>query len=104
MPALAAYIGSIFSSLLVFFAAFFTKKVAVIIAIISVLTASAVAFASVIQGYLDQLIVDTPTGILGFGLSLLPSNTDAVISVIVATHIAVYAHNWFIRLVQARNF
>ena len=103
MPALAAFIGSLFTSLLTFFGLYLTKKVLVIAAVIAVLTASVVAFSLTIQGLLDSLNVSYPTGPVAVGLSLLPSNTNTCVSVIVSTHVAVWAHNWFIKIVSARN-
>ena len=103
MAALATFIGSIFATALSFVTLYLVKRIAIIAALIAILTASVVAFALVMQGLLNQLNVAYPTGSIATGLSMLPSNTNLCVSIIVTTYIASWAHNWFVKMVTMRS-
>lgn len=102
MPIFAAFVLALFTSLVAFLVEFVTKKILVIAAIIAAMVLAAAAFAAVISYSLSQLSFDAPV-FLSVGLSLLPSNTDVCISIIVTVKIAAWAHSWYLKTLSVKG-
>jgi len=87
MPFLA-WIGSAFSASWGFVAADTTKKYAQLAAGIAAILVLAGVLKSAFDAAISSISAAAPTGAVAFGLSLLPSNTIACISVIFAALVA----------------
>lgn len=104
MPALAAFIGTLFTSLLTFFGLYLTKRIAIIAVVLTMITAVVTAFTLAMSGILQGLQNIYPTGGVALGLALLPSNTDTCIAAVVTTHITAWAYSWNTRILQYKLF
>jgi hypothetical protein len=85
---LVAWVWSTFVSLVGFFAQYFTKKFALVAAAITSFTAILLGFKLAIESAISGLISFAPTGVVLFGLQLLPSNTGNCITALATAYTA----------------
>lgn len=98
MPLLAAFIGTIFSSVASFFATYLSKRVAISLAVIAVLVAVTAAFVTAIQALIAGVMVAAPAEVAIAAGWFLPSNTDECIAAIGSAHALRWAYDWNTRL------
>jgi hypothetical protein len=82
------WIQSLFMAIASFFGEFMTKKIAMVAAAVTALTAIMATFKVAIDAALNAITAITPTGAFLFGLGLLPSNTTACITAILTAQTA----------------
>lgn len=102
MPILGALIGSLVAALAKFLGEAFARRVIIIGAVIAGFVISAGVFGVLVQSLIDQVSVASPTGWAAYGLSLLPSNTDDCVAVIVAVEIGAWLHQWQVKILSTK--
>ena len=98
LPWLAAFIGSILSGLISFFARYFSKKWAVLAAVIVAITATTVTFIALIEGLMAGITTAAPS-MAGWGL-LLPDNLSACVAAYITARIAKWVYYWHTTVIQ----
>lgn len=102
IPWLATAIGAFFSSLLAFFATYFTKRIAVLSAVIAVIASLTLGFIAAIEGLAASITYVQPD--LSGAFAILPSNFSSCVSVIVTAKILKWAYGWNVHLAQMKLF
>lgn len=102
IPWLATAIGTFFSGTIAFLAQFFTRRIAVIAAVIAVITSLTLGFVAAIEGLLATITYAAPdlTGVF----AILPGNFSTCISVIVTAKMLKWAYGWNVALAQMKLF
>lgn len=98
LPWLASAIGGMFSSVFGFFAAYLTKRVALIATVIALVFGATLAFLLLIQGLMSGIHVAFPS--LGPVGLIVPANVPACISAMITGRIAHWAYGWNVRIFQ----
>ena len=102
IPWLATAIGSLFTSTLGFFAAFVTRRIAILTAVITVIISLTLAFIAAIEGLISGISYAAPD--LSGAFAILPVNFSSCLSVIVTAKILKWAYGWNIALAQMKLF
>jgi len=98
MPLLAAFLGSVFTSIATFLAEYLTRRVAIAAAVIAVLVSLTAAFVAALNGLMDAVLYVAPDA-LALGASwVVPANTDECIGAIVSAHLLRWAYDWHVKL------
>lgn len=100
MPLLAGLLGGMFTKLFDFFATFLTKRIAIIAAVVTAITALYLTFATGIQGLIDGVQLVSAGGWFDLGLSFLPENTNDCLTAIIGGKLLSHAYIWNARIVQ----
>ena len=104
IPLLAGIIGGLFTSFFTYLAKFFTKKIAVAIAVIAVIISLTTAFIALISGMMAAISVVTPPYV-SLAMSLVvPNNATACVSAIITARLAHWAYAWNVRIIQYKLF
>ena len=100
MPLLASWLGSLLASLVSFFAVFLTKRIAIVVAVITAAAVLTGAFVAALQGLMIGIASATPTWLaLGWGW-LGPDNIDECAAAIISAHILRWVYYWNIKIIQ----
>ena len=104
MPLIAALIGGLFTSLFAYLAKFYTKKIAVAFAIITLLLTATTAFIALISGLMASVVAVSPP-FLSVAIQLVvPDNAATCMSAILTARIARWAYEWNVRIIQYKLF
>lgn len=104
MPILAAWLGSLFTSLVSFFAVVITKRVAIIAAVLTAVISVTAAFVAAMQGLFTAISYAAPAEInLAWGW-LVPDNLDNCIAAVIAGHLLRWAYDWNVKVLQMKLF
>jgi len=104
MPLLASLIASLFTSTVAFFAAFITKRLAIIAAVLVIAGTITVAFIGAVQGLIDGLLWAAPTELgLAWGW-FIPDNMDNCIAAVIAAELLRWAYDWNVKVLQMKLF
>lgn len=101
MPILAAFLGNALFSLASFFAKWFTKQIALRLALIAgvlVLTTGFVAGINSLHAGLSAVVIPDFVNIAASWF--VPSNLDECVGVVVAAHLARWVYAWNIKIIQ----
>lgn len=102
MPLLAAWIGSLISSIAGFFAAWMSKQIAIRIAVIAALVAFTTTFVTAIRGILAALSYATPPQ-LSMALSwIVPTNVDVCLAAWASAAALRWAYDWNTKIIQMK--
>ena len=104
LPWLAGVFGTFFTGLVGFLATFLTKRIAVAAAAISAVLILLGTFTLAATTAINSVIASYPVGVVAYGLSMLPSNTDTCIAAILTVRIAGYTYFWMNKVIQTRMF
>lgn len=96
------WLSTLFTSVVTFFAQYVTKRFAVIAAGIASFTAVLLTFKVAIETIISGLISFAPTGVVLFGLGLLPSNTGNCIAAIAAGYTAAQVYVYWRNIIAFR--
>lgn len=100
MPIFAAWVGSLITSIATFFAAFLTKRVAIVLAVIVAAGAFTVTFIAGLNAIIAGIVYAIPPSI-SLGMSwFIPSNMDDCIAAIMAAHVLRWVYDWNIKVIQ----
>ena len=102
IPWLATAIGSFFSSTIGFLAAFVTRRLAVISAVVAVILSLTVGFIAAIEGLLSTITYVSPD--LSGVFAIVPGNFSTCVSVIVTARLLKWAYGWNVALAQMKLF
>lgn len=83
-----------------FFAVSLTKKTAQIIASIALAVTVTATFFAFLSSSLSSIVASAPGGLVAAGISLLPSNTNACLAVVITVKAASWLYDWQVRLIQ----
>lgn len=103
MPLLAAFIGGLITKLVDVLLELFSKKLVIAAALISALITAYIAVMAVISDSLASINYNDVPTILAYGLSMLPSNTDDCIAIIITTKAAVALYNFQSTAIKLRG-
>jgi len=93
MGALLLWIGNIIAGAIAWFSGFFTKKVALAVAAVAALSSLWAGFIVAIQASINAVVITVPTW-AAVGINILPSNTSALLGLILTAEIALRAFNY----------
>ncbi|MFK5891205.1 MAG: DUF5455 family protein [Flavobacteriaceae bacterium] len=100
MPLLAAYLGNLLFGIAAWFGTFLTKRIAILVAIIAMVTTLTAAFVVLIESAIAALSVSMPANLLIGASWVWPSNANACIAAIIAAYVARWVYEWNIKIIQ----
>jgi len=104
MPFLAAFIGSLFTAALQFFAQFMTRKLALLVSGLVAIAAVTTTFFAALNGLLVGIQAAMPSAIvIGYNL-FIPRNLDECIAAVISAHLLAWAYSWNVRIIQWKLF
>jgi len=103
MPLLAAFLGNLLTSLASFFALWFTKQVALRLALVAAFIALAVAAFAAIDGAFAALAMALPSELSVAVSWVVPYNAKACAAAIVATYAARWVFDFNTRMLQLKT-
>lgn len=104
IPWLAGVIGGAFSSIFGWFLQFFTKRLAIVGAAVTIIGTLTIALFAAIHALLAGVLVALPAE-ASAGISLfLPSNLSLCISAVVSARLLRYSYDWQIKIIQYKLF
>ena len=101
MPLLAAFIGNLFSGLIAWLGAYFTKRTANYIALVGLTAAAAGAMWLGVTSLLSALVATLPSFMLTPLTWLVPSNFDDCVAVYFGAEIICAGYRWHRDTVRA---
>jgi hypothetical protein len=100
LPALGVFLGGVFSGIVGFLATYLTKKVAITLAVLTVITGLTVAFMATIHGLVAGVTYYTPDA-LNMAVSwFVPDNAIPCVSAVWSARIFRWVYEWKIRIIQ----
>lgn len=99
LPWLASAIGGLLASLVSFFALYFTKKLAIIGAVLTALLVLTLAFIAAIEALLSAAQVAAPPA-LSSAFFVLPSNFSACMAAIISAKVLAWVYHWNKGIIQ----
>lgn len=100
MPLLAGYLGTMLFGIASWLGAFLTKRIAILVAIISMVTALTAAFVVLIETAISALSVSMPPYLLIGASWVWPANANACIAAIISAYVARWVYEWNIKIIQ----
>ncbi|MCD8523940.1 MAG: minor coat protein [Saccharospirillaceae bacterium] len=104
LPWLAAVIGAAFAAIFSWLVKFFTKRVAVTLAIVALVVSATAAFVALITGLVSSLEYVLPPWFSLAVQMVVPENTTTCFSVIITARLARWAYEWNVRIIQYKLF
>lgn len=104
MPILAAYIGTLFTSIATFFATYITKRLAIIAAAIALFVSVTAAFFVSIKALLSGLSVALPEAVVIGASWFLPANAVPCVSAVLTALALRWVYHWQIKIIQLKLF
>lgn len=104
IPALATFLGGIFTKLVEGFGTFFTRRLAIVLAAITALVALTTAFMTLLSGMVSLLIPAFPPWLSGGLGHILPSSWPLIVSTVISAQVARWVYEWNVKVVQLRLF
>lgn len=102
MPILAAWIGSLLTSIASFFAVFLTKRVALILAAVTVLVGITATMVGAMQALIAGVSYAAPPMLLtGWGW-VVPDNFDDCVVAYISALTLRWGYDWQVRVVQMK--
>lgn len=104
IPWLAGLIGGLFSSLFTWFAQYFTRRFAVIAAVLVIIGSLTLGLFTALDALASGLSLAAPSWMLEAAGHFLPSNTLACVTAVTTAKLLRYAYDWNIRIIQYKLF
>lgn len=104
MPILAAWLGSLFTSIATFFAAYITKRLAIIAAAIALMVSITATFFAALRGLLTGVTAVLPDAVVIGASWFLPSNAIPCMSIVLSALALRWLYNWHIKIIQLKLF
>ncbi len=99
IPALASFLGSIFTALVGFFSAYLTKRLALVAAGVVAIAGAFTVFYAAVLALVAGLSVPFP--VVGNAVyCFLPANTQACVSAILTAYVLRWVYEWKVRVIQ----
>lgn len=102
MPAILAFFGSLVAAIAGYLVKRFGERVALMAAFIAVWFVVVTTFTAGINTLINQIARSMPGGLVGAGLSMIPSNAVACATAIIAAHGAAYIYTVQYRTLVAK--
>lgn len=99
MPLLAAFFGSIFGKILDFFMKYFTRKVAMLPAVVVAITSLTAVMLVAFHGLLSAIQVATPPEVSSL-FAFLPSNTASCLAAYGSAALLKWTYDWNAGFIQ----
>jgi MFS superfamily sulfate permease-like transporter len=93
---------ALFTSLVTYLAAYLTKRIAIVAAAILAFTGILLTFKLAIEAAFSIIGSVIPTGVLAFGLGLLPDNTVNCMTAIATAHLASLIFSYWRNIIAFR--
>lgn len=100
VPFIASFLGTAFSTMVVFFTKFLSRRFALAFAMIALIVSLTVAFIAVLQGFVSLIEYAAPSYVTVAMALFLPSNFKACLSVAVSAKLAAWAYSWNVKMIQ----
>ena len=100
MPILAGLIAAVGSAIATFFATFLTKKVALGVALLAAVVLLTTGIYVALENLLSAAYYAMPSFIQDAACWILPSNTQACMTAIIAGRILAYVYVWKVKVLQ----
>jgi len=100
MPLLAAFIGSLFTSLITFFGKFLTRRLAIFAAVIIALQAAIAAFVLAIKGLIVGIAYAAPVWVGQAYEWFIPDNLANSLGIVLAAKSIAWVYAWNIKIIQ----
>ena len=104
MPWLAGALGSLFTSVVGFFAHYMTRKAALVPAALVSITALTGVFFAALQGSLAGLSMAVPPEVSAGVTMIMPSNLVPCATIVLTARTLHWAYSWNIRVLQYTLF
>lgn len=104
LPWLAGVLSSAFGVIVSFFAAYITKRLAIVAAGIVLITAATGVFWAAMQALIAGLMLTFPVEYTMGAALFAPSNLDESVSILVTAKLLRYAYDWKVRLMKYKFF
>jgi uncharacterized membrane protein len=101
---LATFLGSLFSSVVAFFMQYVTKRLAIVLAVISAIAALTLGFFAAILALVNAVSSVTPPYFSVAMSWIVPSNAPLCISTILTAHLIRWVYEWNVKVIQLRLF
>jgi uncharacterized protein DUF5455 len=100
MPVLAAWIGNLLGSIAGFFGQYFSKRLAVGLAVVIAFTASTAIFIAALNAAVLTISVVVPSEITIAASWVVPSNSDECLAAIITAKLASWVYYWQVKVIQ----
>lgn len=104
IPWLAGLLGGLFSAVFGFFAKYLTKRLAIVAAAITAITALTAGFFSMILAAMNGINASLPTDVGILIGHVLPSNFELCVATILSAQSARWVYEWNVKVIQMRLF
>ena len=99
---LATFLGSIFTAVFSAFLQFATKKIAIILSVVSAIGFLTVAFFAAILVIIHQLATVAPDIVVQGASLIMPSNLPLIASLCLTARVVRWVYEWNVKVIQYR--
>ena len=104
IPWLAGVIGAFFVAMFTWLVQFVTKKIALVLAVVSVIALVTTTFFAAIHSVIAALSFVSPPFLSTAVSWVVPDNFTACVSAILTAHLLKWAYAWQVRILQYKLF
>lgn len=104
IPWLASVLGALFGGLVSFFGKYLTRRLAMVTAAVAAIGALSATFFAALNTLIGSLTLAVPAPLAGFLGHVIPSNLALTMSVLFSAHVARWAYEWNVKVVQLKLF
>ncbi len=101
---LASFLGSVFSALVTFFMSYLSKRIAIVLAVISAIAALTTAFFIAIYALVSTMVAVAPAFVVQAWSLLVPDNLPALVAACLTARVMRWVYDWNVRVIQFRLF
>jgi hypothetical protein len=100
LPALAAFLASLFAQIVAFFAQFFAVKTAMQLGVVASVVALTVGFFATIKALLIGIVIVAPPDFAQAMSLIIPNNLPICMSAIVSAHVVRWVWIWQVHFIE----
>jgi len=97
-------LGTLFTSLVQFFMNYMTKKIAIVVAVVTAISALTIGFFASVLLIVSGIITAMPPEVSVAVSWFVPSNAYACFSAVLTAHTVHWVYEWNVKVVQLRLF
>ena len=101
---LGSLLGSLFTGLVGAFAAYMTKRLAIVLAVVAAIAALTTGFFLALYGIASGLATVAPSFVVLAWSLFVPSNLPVLISAALTVRVMRWAYDWNVKVIQYRLF
>lgn len=102
MPILAAFIGSLFTSLVSFLAQFVTKRIAIFAAVVLALGAAMGSFVAAVKALVVGISMSAPVWLVQGWNWFVPNNFDECLAIVLAAKSLAWVYSWNLKIISEK--